>query len=221
MNYIVCTTGRGRSSVLMFYLKQLGAGFPEVWTNPWFNRERDFSDFQALCAFIQSREVDGHCAMRMTWQALLEVCKTHNVKAKAFFDRCLPNAKYIYFTRDNLCQAVESIYYQCIQTLDAPPDFLPRKDIESMLIDYATDETCWELFFSKYQIQPLRVSCEALIEDQEATCRRILEFLGIRYPEGRQLRDRSTDMLMNHQEVEAWYTRMLRRYVEVIDGRKC
>ena len=97
MNYIICTTGRARSSVLMYYLKQLGAGYPDEWTNPWFNRQRDFYDLDELCKFVRRHLTDGHIGMRISFGELKSVCSVHSIKAKAFFDKALPDAKLIYF----------------------------------------------------------------------------------------------------------------------------
>lgn len=218
MNYIICTTARGRSSVLKAYLKQLGAGFPDAWTNPWFNRERDFYNLDALCTYIQNRATDGHCGLRMHWDALKKVCKTHNITAKAFFDKCLPEARFIYFTRNNLHQVTETIYYEHTQLFDEPFDFAPIKDIQKRLITLAKQQASWETLFSRYNITPCRVSCEALIEDTEKTCRRVLEFLEIEYPDNIQLIDYTHDALVNHPDILKWCDSVIKNYLELINA---
>lgn len=216
MNYIICTTGRARSSVLMFYLKQLDAGYPDEYLNEWFNRKRDIYDLDDVCRFIQKRNNDGFGAMRTTFTGLMRICNIHKITIKQLFDKALPNAKYIYFTRNNLRQIVESLYYEQVQMFDDLPRVLPRKDIEKTLIHYATEETCWELFFEKYNIDPLRITCENLVKHRDYTLKEVCSFIGKTYPENINLRDRTNDALTNHDQVESWYQETMKRYINLL-----
>ena len=216
MNYIICTTGRARSSVLMIYLKQLGAGYPDVWCNSWFNRQRDFYDLDELCKFIQSRKTDGHVGLRTTWSGIQAVCNTHNLKIKKFFDKALPNAKYIYFTRDNLRQTTETLFYEYTQMFDGTSNIIPGKDIEKSLVDFAIEESCWEIFFEKNNISPLHIKCEDLIVNKEKALRKVLDFLDIEYPNGISITDKSKDAMTNHEEVQRWYDTTMKRYLKVM-----
>ena len=200
----------------MYYLKQLGAGYPDEWTNPWFNRQRDFYDLDALCDFVRRHITDGHIGMRISFGELKSVCSVHSIKAKAFIDKCLPNAKYIYFTRNNLRQAVEALYYEQIQQFMGEPKVYPKYDIEKRLTDLAVEESSWEILFEKYQIEPIRVSCEDLVFNPEATCKKVLRCLDIDYPKGIRLIDRKKDALTNHEGVEAWYNETLKRYLKIM-----
>lgn len=220
MNYIICTTGRARSSILMGYLKQLGAGFPDEWLNPWFNSQRDFFDLDALCQFIQKRNVDGFCGMRTTFTGVTTACRVHKITLKQLVDKALPDAKYIYFTRDNLRQITESLYYENIQRFDDVPKVIPSKDIEAALVEYAISESCWEIYFQKYNITPLRITYEDLADARDMTLLKVLSFLGLDYPEGIQLVEkggmRVKDGLTNNEEVDVWYTATMRRYLNLL-----
>ena len=218
MNYVICTSGRARSSVLMKYLKQLGAGFPEEWTNSWFAKRRNIKDYKALVKYIQSRDVDGHTALRITWVGLLRLCTIHNIKAKPFFDDCLPDAKFIYFTRDELAQVTESIYYQVTAEFSDSVDtskIVPSGQIDEHLTELATQATCWELFFQRNEITPHRVKAEDLFIDAEGTCKQVLEFLEIPY-NGQELEKRNRDLQTNHEEVEHWYNQTIQRFLDAI-----
>lgn len=216
MNYIICTTPRARSSVLMRYLKQLGAGYADAWLNPWFDALRDADNPEAHYTFIKSRETDGHCGIRVTWGALSNFCKKNNIKTKAFFDTILPDAKFIYFTRDVLRQVVEAVFYESVNMFDDPLTTVPIQNIHSMLKEYAIAMTAWELFFEKYDIQPCRIQCEDLIDNKESTCKHVMESLGIPYPSDITLRDRTRDALYQNKEVDKWYNRVIKKQRELI-----
>ena len=57
-----------------------------------------------------------------------------------------------------------------MQLFMGEPKVFPKYDIEKRLTDLAVEETSWELLFEEYQIEPMRLSCEDLIDDPEATC---------------------------------------------------
>lgn len=217
MRYVICSTGRARSSVLMRYLKQLGAGLADVWTNPWFYSEFEVGNFEALCKFVGSRNVDGHVGLRMTWKGLVQVCRMYQTEAMPFFHTALPDAKFIYFERDNLAQVVESIYYEQVQMFDDVPTFLPHKAIETALIECAEEGTSWEMFFSRHGIQPYRLTYEDLISDRNSVCLDVLKFLGIPPPKSITLHEKKNpnDLTLN-PAVRDWYNGFMQRYIDII-----
>ena len=217
MNYVICSSGRARSSVLMHFLKQLGAGLPDEWTNPWFYSQFEAGNFDALCRFIQSREIDGHTGLRMTWKGLIRVCYIYDCKAKPFFDAALPGAKFIYFERDNLAQTVESVYYEQLQMFDDVPSYVPAKRIEEMLVECALDGSSWEMFFAENNIKPYRLTYEQLIADRNSACLGVLRFLAIRPPEQLFLQDYKTyDNLNDVEDIGLWYNEFMKRYERII-----
>ena len=219
MNYVICSTGRARSSVLMTYMKQLGSGYPDEWTNSWFNKHRDHKDLNEVIKHIHKRKTDGHISLRITWSGLLKICRQHNIKSKEFFDKAVPDAKYILFTRDELSQSVESLYYKISQSFSDSLDIVPHVDIDKHMTDLAIDLTCWEIFFDTHNIKPHRVRCEDLLKDREGTCQKVLEFLGIPYTHN-ALEDRSKDMDLNHSDIQRWYNQSISRYLNVMKKKE-
>lgn len=214
MNYIIASTGRARSSILARYLKQVNAGYADVWLNSWFNALRDYYDLDALCRFIRNKSHDGRCALRLTWDMLRNVCHTHNISAKTFFEKSVPDAQFIYFTRNNLSQTTETLYYKHTQMFDDPPDFIPFKDIEKSIISYAKDESSWESLFDTYSITPYRITYEELLADTPLVLKNILNFLDTPYPDDIELVDLSKDALVGSSEVKNWYDRKIRRFID-------
>ena len=203
----------------MSYLKQLGAGFPDEWTNPWFYSKFEAGDFDALCRFVGSRDVDGFTGLRVTWRGMMQLCRIYDVKASEFFDKALPDAKFIYFERDNLAQALESVYYEQMQMFDDVPSYLPSQRIEEMLVEYAVDGSAWEMFFSEYGVDPLRMMYEDLLKNRNMECNRVLQLLGLPVSDEKFLSNYKTfDGVTDVEEVNEWYKRFMNRYEKIIKG---
>ena len=102
-----------------------------------------------------------------------------------------PQPRFIWLRRrDRVAQAVS--FAKAIQTghwhdWDPAPSAAPvfdRGAIETLLLEIDEHDRCWADWFGARSVEALELSFEDLLSDPEAQTLRVLDFLGLRLPEG-------------------------------------
>ena len=106
-----------------------------------------------------------------------------------------PNIHFVYINReDRVHQAVS--YARALQTgrwasdhrvQNGNPVFRPDQ-IRRLLAQISEHEDCWERFFQRQRVRPLRVSYEDLVESPAVTVEAVMRSIGVDLPDGFVLR---------------------------------
>jgi len=184
-SYFVCGTPRCGSWLLCGLLASTGvAGRPHEWF---------WQDTQA--SLLRAWEVDGFDAYV---ELVLAAGTTPNgvFGAKVMWGHLpelwpFPQPRFVWVRRrDRVAQAVS--FAKAIQTghwhhWDPAPVAEPVFDlsaIEALIQEVDEHERCWADWFAARRVEPLELSFEDLVSEPEAQTLRVLDFLGLRLPEG-------------------------------------
>lgn len=170
----------------------------------------DYADY-VRAALAAGRTDNGVFGAKLMWGTLDEVVdKLGTVYPElrgndvALLTRAFGRTRFIYLRRDDvLAQAVSWLRAEQTgvwfiddngQTDDSTvTGQVPRYDADGIRHFVETIEehnAAWEAWFTAWGIQPLVLRYEELDADQVGTTRRVLDFLGLRLPEGRTIRAR-------------------------------
>ena len=90
---------------------------------------------------------------------------------------------------------------------------VPVDRIREQILATCYGQIAYEIFFREYKIEPYRLSFEDFIADKEGTCRKVLAWLGIAYPE-KALKD---EYLSTHSPInDKWHQGMLKGRLEIL-----
>lgn len=228
MNYVILTTGRTGSSLLNAHLTQLGAGEPQSWLALHYFDEPITID--GVQAFLETKRVNGILGVKASWWYLYRICEALKIGLKPFFDTCLPNAKFIYIERRNTVhQALSRVKHDMLQRSHFKKhlDFaeyekqeqplanreIPIEQITEQLLTTIKDGLGYEALIEKLELYPHRIIFENFIADKEGTCRELLAFLGIPYPDI-EISDiyQSTHTSLN----DAWHRAFLGQELDIL-----
>jgi len=130
------------------------------------------------------------------------------------FMHTLAPGKFIYTTRDDLLmQAISFVRAQMTgvwiskNKADAEPRFDFQR-IHATVAQLSDMMTQWETFFALHDIQPLRVSYEAINSDVDAVVAEIADFMQIKLPGPTRFRERR-DTLQRDAMNDVWRERFL------------
>ena len=203
MNILLVTGGRTGSSLLNAYLRQLGVGKPQAWLDTkFFESPYTLDD---ITAFLETKRKDDILAVKGSWWYFLEICEKLDVTLKTLLDTCLPNPKVIYLTRrDRVHQGLSRVKHlmhqkshvynqeQMIDYKKAELDLndvkVPIEKIREQMLATCYGQIAYEIWFQKYGIEPYRLAFEDFIADKVGTCKKILAWLDIEYPD-KELKD--------------------------------
>ncbi len=215
-SYFICATPRTGSTLLCALLKSSGvAGVPESyfraqdfekWGTEWdLDQPAAFPDF--LNAAISAGQTDnGVFAVRIMWGTMDELVssiKACDPKASGcdldVLSRIFGEVRFVYLRRlDEVAQAVSLL--RAVQTDvwhitgdDAPesgvsPEFHYDADkISGFVAEAQAHNAAWRKWFSDNRISPHHVVYEDLSAEPAGETMKILDFLGLSLPPGRQL----------------------------------
>lgn len=229
MNVLLVTGGRTGSSLLNAYLRQLGVGKPQAWLDTkFFGKDYTLTEIHT---FLETKRKNDILAVKGSWWYFLEICETLNITLKQLLDTCMPDAKVIYLIRkDRVHQGLSRVkhlmhekshVYNADQMTDyktAEVDLMnvevPVDRIKEQMLATCYGQIAYELWFREFGIEPYRIAFEDFISDKVGTCRRILKWLGLDYPEDVELND---EYLSTHSPInEKWHATMLEKQLEII-----
>ena len=226
-NYVILTNGRSGSSLLNSYLTQLGAGKPQTWLDPKFYEN---PTLDAIQVFLESKRKNGILGVKISWWYIFQICDPLNIKFKTLLDTCLPDAKFIYLTRrDRVHQALSRTKHDMLKQSHVQNDekrreydeleksiettAVPIKEIKVQMLANAYSHTASEILFSEYNIEPYRLHFEDFIADTAGTCRKLLAFLGVTYPD-KPLKD---EYESTHSQInDKWHKGMLKERLAIL-----
>jgi LPS sulfotransferase NodH len=201
-SYFVCATPRTGSSLLLGLLESTGvAGHPQAYFRPpdealyaakWGLRAYDRADF-VEAALAAGRTGNGVFGAKLMWDALVAV----EDLLPAFGD-----TRFVFLRRDDVvAQAVSWVRAEQTGTWfaggngevsgnagDGPEPVFDREAIDQRLAAIKSENTAWARWFRSTGVRPLPLRYEDLAADPTATTLRVLEFLGLALPAGREIR---------------------------------
>ena len=217
MEYLILSVGRARSGVLAAYLREIGCGKPdEFFEVARFVILRDTLRATELREFIETHRHNGIFGMRLVWSHVSAMYHRLGIGIHAFVKTFLPEAKFIFVTRDPFRQAIESAIEACSQP---DPEAPPLKWIEGRVAQIITGYQAWEDYFQCYGIHPHRIRAEDYAEDP-MHMRTVADFLGYDSAGEVLTENRFDDDLTTHPLVGVWYRKCLHTYISMI-GEAC
>lgn len=229
MNILLVTGGRTGSSLLNAYLRQLGVGKPQAWLDTKFFGE-DYT-LQEIHTFLETKRKNDILAVKASWWYFLQICEKLEITLKELLDVCLPNPKVIYqIRRDRVHQGLSRVKHLMHQKShvyndDQMKDYqkaennlmavdVPINQIREQMLANCYGHIAYQMFFERFEIVPYILAFEDFIADKVGTCRDILDWLGIEYPEDVELKD---EYLSTHSPInDKWQQAFLQRQLEII-----
>ena len=228
MNILLVTGGRTGSSLLNAYLRQLGIGKPQAWLDTkFFESPYTLDDIHT---FLETKRKNDILAVKASWWYFLEICEKLDISLKELLDTCLPNPKVIYLTRrDRVHQGLSRVKHMMLDKSHVynPDQMVDYKSRETELesadvpVDRIREQilaTCYgqiayEIFFQEYKIEPYRLAFEDFVADKVGTCRKILKWLDIEYPD-KELKD---EYLSTHSPInDKWHKGFLGNRLDIL-----
>lgn len=181
------------------------AGYPVEYFIPWDEpgwlqlwRIRSFEDFLHVM-LLEGTSPNGVFSTKIMWGHVAHILgrvtgipQYRGLEAPQLFPAIFPNVHYVWLSRRNLLRQAVS-HAKAIQTgvwaVTAPePDATegtPDCDvglIERLYQEVSQQERCWQQFFDRSHIQPLRLWYEDLVEDYPGTLRQVLSHVQVPIP---------------------------------------
>lgn len=180
MNYLICSTGRARSGVLAKNLRSLNVGAPdEFYEHARFDLHT-LSDAESVRDYLEAQRVDGILGMKMVWSHVRKMHQSLGLALGEFVETYLPEAKFLYVTRDPFKQGIEStIYTMHQQGVPLRRSHFCKETAQRRIVRVIIGMQAWEIFFEKYGVSPVRVDAEALQEMPQAVMQFVLDALGV------------------------------------------
>ncbi len=220
VSYMICSQPRSGSSLLCEMLANtLHAGMPAEYFRPdrvaMLKRRWAVETFDGYLRALTERKTspNGVFGLKVHWGQYPEAAGDRD--PATLFAGLAPAMRFITVRReDHVRQAVS--WVRALQTgswstvlgpEQAPPVF-DRDDIERKIGRLEKEEAAWDALFERHGISPFQLSYEQLVEAPEDATRTVLEFLGVKLPDGFRfdppLMQRQADELS-----EEWVTRYL------------
>lgn len=212
-SYVICAVQRSGSFLLCEVLKNSGlAGFPEEyflyhpdgsnWENSPWAQQNGTSTRHAYIDLVREKgtTANGVFGTKLMWNyfqdvifGLQEMPEYRTSEPASLLQMLFPNLYYIWMIRnDKVRQAVswaiaaQTGIYAAWQAEVRSPKQKPVYDFEQIDLLYQLileGEAGWGTFFESNQITPMKVIYEKLVDTYEETGLRILDFLGVSYPD--------------------------------------
>lgn len=232
LNYIVAATPRTGSSLLCELLESTGiAGRPaEVFApdfrNPWYQywslpQNTNFSEY-FRAALMHGTTNNGIYGLKIMWMHIPVLARDINFNGASedVLDFLFPGAKYVNIIRnDRRAQALS--WYRAIETnewalyagteakqnLKLPLSF-NSNSVRSLEAEIDRQQTAWERYFFKRNLETLVVDYETLAADHQSQVARVLAFLDLdieaaqKIPPPRLLRQSDEISLKWRQQME-------------------
>ena len=229
-SYVICAVQRSGSSLLCEVLKNTGlAGVPEEyflyhpegsnWENSPWAQQNGATTRQAYIDLVRERgtTANGVFGTKLMWNYfpdviswLQEMPAYRTSRPASLLEMLFPNLHYIWMIRDDKVRqavswsmAAQTGMYAAWQATVQSPKQKPVYDFEQidLLCGLILEgEAGWGTFFESNAITPMKVIYEELVAAYEETGLRILDFLGVPYPddlvygEDRRLKKQATRM---------------------------
>lgn len=217
-NYLMCFTNRSGSTLLAMMLAKTGAmGNPGEIFNPEpltnARQKHGIASFADYLDFkIRATAQHGTFGAKIGIHQLAYLAKHGYLKSK------IPAPKFIYVTRNNLIMQAISLYIAWETGAWTSNKIAPKKmpeynadaiarQLRALLVTQAQFET----FFAAHQIQPLRISYEAIEADLEKKALQVCRYVGIAQP--KKLTFSQPPLRVQRTELnEAWAARFISDY---------
>jgi trehalose 2-sulfotransferase len=200
--YLFCTTMRTGSSLLCSYLADMKlAGNPLDYSNKFYLRQFGITEpgCQPLTPEYVQQMIDKYTVNDIFGMKLPYAAVRKEIQSDAL--ECLFPDKplYIYVTRhDKLKQAISAS--RGMQThrwysnqidfgMKLPPiqERYNRSEIDMFLRQFDEQETEWESYFERNQINLLTITYEALTANPKRVIKQVLSFIGVKIPKSFEL----------------------------------
>lgn len=208
ISYLICATPRCGGYLLFEALENTAlAGIPgeyfwddKKWSEKW--GATDYSDF--IHKVIQkSTTPNGVFGTKLMWgyfeKFIGKVQQTphfmnKDLSSHDILNELYPNLHYIWIMRRNKVRQAISLW-KGLQTVvwwkrigDPEPEFDKEPEYNFKAIDYLAQEimyheAAWQEYFTQFNIKPFTVIYEDLVPEYEATALKIMDWLGINYPD--------------------------------------
>lgn len=212
-SYVICAVQRSGSFLLCEALKNTGlAGFPEEyflyhvggsnWENSSWAQQNGATTRYAFISLVQEQgtTANGVFGIKLMWNyfqdvisGLQEMPEYEPIEPASLLQRLFPNLHHIWMIRnDKVRQAVswamaaQTGFYAAWQADVQASKQEPVYDFEQIDLLYKLileGEAGWNSFFERNNITPMKVIYEELVDAYEETGLRILDFLGMSYPD--------------------------------------
>jgi LPS sulfotransferase NodH len=194
VSYMICSLPRSGSSLLCEALANtLHAGMPAEYFNPGIikrmERRWTVDSFDDYLRELVARKTspNGVFGLKVHWGQYVRVVEDRDPRS------IFPHLRFVLIRReDRVRQAVS--WVRALQTGNWSVSWkdptglrhaeFDRDEIDRYLGRLERDEASWEEFFERHGIAPHRLSYEELVQEREATLRKIFDFLRVALPEG-------------------------------------
>jgi trehalose 2-sulfotransferase len=152
-----------------------------------------FAEYLAAVFSVGTTE-NGVFASSVMWPAFASLLDRLAGPIEPFF----PQPRYVFLWREDVvaqavswARAVQTGYYHHWDRPlgEATFDF---EQIDALVREASANTASWRRWFAENEIDPLTVRFEDLVESKELETRRVLSFLGIDFPEGVAIAERTT-----------------------------
>jgi trehalose 2-sulfotransferase len=221
-NYLICFTNRSGSTLLAMTLAKTDAmGMPGEMFNPepltQARQKHGIASFNDFIDFkIQSTTKRGAFGAKVGIHQLAYLAKHGYLKDK------LSSPKFIYITRKDIVMQAVSLYLAWetgawssnARNATKNPEY-SMEGIAQQLKSILTIQAQFEAFFAAHQIQPLRLTYEAIEADLEAKALHVCRYVGIPHP--RQLQFTYPGLKKQRTDLnEEWAARFIAEYKETL-----
>ena len=221
-NYLICFTNRSGSTLLAMTLAKTDAmGIPGEMFNPepltQARQKQGIASFNDFLDFkIQSTTRRGAFGAKVGIHQLAYLAKHGYLKDK------LSSPRFIYITRKDIVMQAVSLYIAWqtgawssnARTTAAKPEY-SIEGIAQQLKSILTIQAQFEAFFAAHQIQPLRLTYEAIEADLEGKALHVCRYVGIPHP--RKLQFAYPGLNKQRTELnEEWAARFIAEYKETL-----
>ncbi len=235
IDYVIATTGRTGSNLLVRLLKNNGLGDPSEFFNQKLHGFRRAAEDGTSCEqwlekMRRERTVNGVFGVKIIAYQPVIMRPFMEMPVQEDFDvlrTLLPDAKYIFLWREDVDrQAISFFRAKTTNEWLITKDHLgkekrtpPPLDVEFVEQDIKYINTFnekWRTFFDKYGIDPYCVTYETLDANRERVIKEIASFLG-RPIEGRPALE--VDIVRQADELTEQYLRELREHRRLAGSR--
>lgn len=181
VEYIICTSQRTGSTLLANTLKSMNVGLPDEFFNTLFSSDLGNLPLDEYIAKLKETQTSNG-----TFGFKIHYCQIEQFKLYSEIPKLFPSAKYIWlYRRNTLRQAISLWKAICTQSWNSSEAIknYPHYDyvqICQLMIKLTEEIECWENFFDKHRIKPLKVVYENLDKNYYPTISRVLRFLGVK-----------------------------------------